>query len=100
MARHRLASRALSPSGELVQVARRIRLHGIEDVIGRPDLADRAVFLTLPAIADRCRRCERQLWRAFELARPRLLGSLLDAAVCGLRNLPGIHLEQLPRMAD
>jgi hypothetical protein len=28
------------------------------------------------------------------------LGSLLDAAAHGLRNVAGIHLEELPRMAD
>jgi hypothetical protein len=84
----------------LFQAARPILLNGIEDVISRQDLADRAIFLTLPPIADRRRHSERQLWREFEVARPRILGALLDAAACGLRNLPGIHLEQLPRMAD
>jgi hypothetical protein len=84
----------------LFQAARPILLNGIEDVIGRPDLADRALLLTLPPIADRHRRSERQLWRDFELARPRILGALVDAAECGLRNLPGIPMEQLPRMAD
>src|SRR5439155_26063858 len=80
----------------LFPAARPILLNGIEDVISRPDLADRAIFLTLPPIADRRRRSERQLWRDFEEARPRILGSLLDAAAHGLRNLPGIHLKQLP----
>jgi hypothetical protein len=84
----------------LFQAARPILLNGIEDVISRPDLADRAIFLTLPPIADRRRRSERQIWRDFEAARARILGSLLDAAAHGLRNLPGIYLEQLPRMAD
>jgi hypothetical protein len=84
----------------LFQAARPILLNGIENVIGRSDLADRAVFLTLAPVADHRRRSERQLWRDFEIARPRLLGSLLDAATHGLRNLPDIHLEQLPRMAD
>ena len=37
----------------LFQAARPILLNGIEDVIGRSDLADRALFLTLPPIADR-----------------------------------------------
>jgi hypothetical protein len=54
----------------------------------------------LPPIIERRRRSERQLWRDFEDARPRILGSLLDAAVHGLRKLPSLHLEQLPRMAD
>jgi hypothetical protein len=84
----------------LFQAARPILLNGIEDVISRPDLADRAILLTLPSIGERRRRSERQIWRDFELARPRLLGSLLDAAALGLRNLRNLKLEQLPRMAD
>src|SRR5262245_873818 len=84
----------------LFQAARPILLNGIDDVIDRSDLADRALFLTLPPIADRRRRVERQLWREFELARPRILGSLLDAATHGLRRLPGLHLKRLPRLAD
>jgi hypothetical protein len=47
----------------LFQAARPILLNGIDDVIGRSDLADRAFFLTLQPIADRRRRVERQLWR-------------------------------------
>jgi hypothetical protein len=54
----------------LFQAARPILLNGIEDVISRPDLADRALFLTLPPIGDHRRRSERQFWRDFELARP------------------------------
>jgi hypothetical protein len=84
----------------LFQAARPILLNGIEDVINRPDLADRAILLALSPIGDRRRRSERQIWRDFELARPRLLGSLLDAAALGLRNLRNLKLEQLPRMAD
>jgi hypothetical protein len=84
----------------LFQAARPILFNGIEDVIGRSDLADRALFLTLPPIADRHRRSESQLWHHFEVARPRILGALLNAVAHGLRNLPSIHLEHLPRMAD
>jgi hypothetical protein len=84
----------------LFQAARPILFNGIEDVINRPDLADRAIFLTLAPIADQRRRPERQLWQQFESALPRILGSLLDAVAHGLRNFPRVHLEQLPRMAD
>jgi hypothetical protein len=85
----------------LFQAARPILLNGIEDVISRPDLADRAIFLTLSPIAERQRRSEAELWREFEMARPRVLGALLDAAAHGLRALSGLgyRLEQLPRMA-
>jgi hypothetical protein len=84
----------------LFQAARPILFNGIEDIIGRPDLADRAIFLTLTPIDERQRRSEKQLWRDFEVARPRILGSLLDAVAHGLRKLPTVQLTQLPRMAD
>jgi len=84
----------------LFQAARPILLNGIEDVIHRPDLADRAIFLTLAAIAEEQRRPERDLWGEFEAARPHILGALLDAAAHGLRGLPRVRLGKLPRMAD
>jgi hypothetical protein len=85
----------------LFQAARPILLNGIEDVISRPDLADRAIFLTLPPICDAHRRPEAELWREFEIARPRILGALLDAAAHGLGSLSDFgRRERLPRMAD
>ena len=63
----------------LFAAARPIILNGIEEVITRPDLADRAILLMLAPIAERQRRPETALWREFELARPRILGALLDA---------------------
>src|SRR4051812_24280802 len=64
----------------LFQAARPIILNGIEDVITRPDLADRAIFLTLPHFQEERRRPEKEIWRAFESAQPHILGALLDAA--------------------
>jgi hypothetical protein len=84
----------------LFQAARPILLNSIDDVIRRPDLADRAIFLALPAMAEEQRRSEQELWRDFEIARPRILGALLDAAPHGLRELPRVRFEKLPRMAD
>jgi hypothetical protein len=84
----------------LFAAARPIILNGIEEVITRPDLADRAILLTLAPIAERQRRSETALWREFELARPRILGALLDAAAHGLQMLPQVRLRWLPRMAD
>jgi hypothetical protein len=74
----------------LFQAARPILLNGIEDVISRPDLADRAIFLTLPPIAEAQRRPEAELWREFEAARPLIVGALLNAAAHGLRSLAGL----------
>jgi hypothetical protein len=84
----------------LFQAARPIILNGIEDAITRPDLADRAIFLTLPHLTERQRRPEKEVWRGFELARPKILGALMETLVHGLRALPQVRLEQLPRMAD
>jgi hypothetical protein len=74
--------------------------HGIEEVISRPDLGDRAIFLTLAPIREAQRRPENKLWRDFESGRPRILGALLEAVVHGLRTMDRIHLNRLPRMAD
>jgi hypothetical protein len=57
----------------LFEATRPILLNGIEDAVNRPDLGDRAIFLTLPPIGDAQRRPE--------IARSHILGALLDAAV-------------------
>jgi hypothetical protein len=72
----------------LFEGARPVMLNGIEDIVTRPDLADRMVFLTLEQITDEQRRSEAELWAAFEVERPRILGVLLDAVVEGLKRLP------------
>jgi hypothetical protein len=84
----------------LFDAARPVILNGIEDIVTRPDLADRAVFLTLEPIPEERRRPEAELWAAFEAECARILGVLLDAVVEGLKRLPDTHLPRLPRMAD
>jgi hypothetical protein len=49
----------------LFAAARPIILDGIEDIVTRPDLADRAILLML---AEPQRRPEHLLWQKFELA--------------------------------
>ena len=84
----------------LFDAARPVILNGIEDIVERPDLADRGLFLTLEPIPEERRRPEAELWATFEIARPRILGVLLDAVVQGLKRLPETCLPKLPRMAD
>ncbi|MBM3492504.1 MAG: hypothetical protein FJX68_19105 [Alphaproteobacteria bacterium] len=84
----------------LFDATRPVILNGIEDIVTRPDLADRAVFLTLEPIPEERRRPEAELWAAFNAERPRILGVLLDAVVEGLKRLPETRLPKLPRMAD
>jgi hypothetical protein len=84
----------------LFQAARPTILNGIEDIITRQDLADRAIFLTMGSIPDEQRRPEAELWHRFEPARPRILGALLEAVAHGLRMRNSIRFARLPRMAD
>jgi hypothetical protein len=84
----------------IFQAARPTILNGIEDVITRQDLADRAIFLTMQSLSGDQRRPEAELWHQFELARPRILGALLDALAHGLRTRRLLRLDRLPRMAD
>jgi hypothetical protein len=84
----------------LFDAARPVILNGIEDFVTRPDLADRAIFLTLPPIKDAGRRPEQELWQDFLAARPFILGALLHVVSHGLGKLPQVRVERLPRMAD
>lgn len=84
----------------LFNVSRPVILTSIEDVVTRGDLLDRAIMLTLAAIPETKRRPESSLWVEFDVARPRILGALLDAVSCALRNLPYVTLDRMPRMAD
>jgi hypothetical protein len=79
---------------------RPVMLNGIDDIATRPDLADRSIVLTLAAITDEKRKLELELTLAFEQRAPRILGALLTAVAHGLKTLPDVRLDRLPRMAD
>ncbi|HVB81599.1 MAG TPA: hypothetical protein VNE82_16835 [Candidatus Binataceae bacterium] len=80
---------------------RPLMLNAIPDLgATRPDFLDRAIIIDFNDIRPQARRDERQLWREFEAARPRILGALLDAVVAGLSKLPTLAPGPLPRMAD
>src|SRR5262249_27991975 len=85
---------------QLFDAMRPIILNAIEDIVVRPDLADRSVFLILQNIPDHKRKDETGFWREFERAHPRILGALLDGVAHGLRQLPNTRLDRAPRMAD
>ncbi|RMG09915.1 MAG: hypothetical protein D6731_18750 [Planctomycetota bacterium] len=96
------ATRALyeDNSEALFEARRPMLLNGIDALLARPDLADRALVLHLPTIPDTERRPEVELKAAFANARPRLLGALLDAVACALRRLGDVNSDRWPRMAD
>jgi len=81
--------------------ARPILINGIPSLTDRADLADRTLTIHLRTIPDDRRRDEKkQLWPAFEAARPAIVGALLDAVSAALRNLDSVEIGRLPRMAD
>jgi hypothetical protein len=87
--------------GEVIfQAQRPVILTGIEEIATRGDLLDRAIPLYLPRIDESARMTEAQFHEAFDRARPRLLGVVLDAISYALRNLENVRLERLPRLAD
>jgi hypothetical protein len=72
----------------------------ITDVASRSDLADRTMIVELDVIPEDKRKTERELRDAFDIARPRILGSLLDIVAHGILNLPMTSMNRKPRMAD
>jgi hypothetical protein len=88
-------------SDEVIFDAQRpVLLTGIEELATRSDLLDRTILLELPRIPPEAVSTERELWRAFEDARPRILGALLDAVSTALARRGRLELGPLPRMAD
>jgi hypothetical protein len=83
------------------EATRPVIVNGIEDFVTRADLLERSLLIRHPPIGEDDRRPESELLAAFETARPKLLGAILDRVVAGLRTIEaGFMLDQLPRMAD
>lgn len=83
----------------LIEVCRPILLNGINSVLSRGDVADRALVVGLRRIADGRRRLEAEIDREFEQAAPGILAALLNGLVEALHYDRGVEGE-LPRMAD
>jgi hypothetical protein len=79
---------------------RPVIMNGITEFITRGDLADRTMMVTLRAIPESARKPEDELWTAYEAARPRMLGALLDAISTAIRNRDMPRAARVPRMAD
>lgn len=84
----------------VVSFRRVVLLTAIDTGALRSDLADRMVFADLERIGSDKRLLDADLEDRFEEMWPRLLGALCDLASNVLRTLPGVHLEEHPRMAD
>ena len=84
-----------------IYAQRPVLLSGIGDFVRWADLKDRCVFLHLPPIPRQPLAAARTSFgRRFRRTVRGILGAVLDAIVGGLRELPSVHLAELPRMAD
>ena len=83
-----IAKRALwtDTNETILQICRPIIMNGIGNIITRPDLLDRSIYITLHPIPPDNRSPEEKLIEEFEEKRPKILGALLTAAVIALRN--------------
>jgi hypothetical protein len=75
-------------------------LNGISELSERPDLLDRSIVIHLDAIGEKDRRAEDSFNKELQMARPRMLGALLDAVAIGLAKLDSVEVPSTPRMAD
>jgi hypothetical protein len=79
---------------------RPVILNGIGDLAARPDLADRAITITLPPIPDEKRFTEKESHRKFDEKAPEIFGAILDGVSAALGRIDEVQLENKPRMAD
>jgi hypothetical protein len=84
----------------VLQAIRPIIANGIDNIATRSDLADRSLLVSLKPIPEDARRDEAQLWSAFDVTAPRILGALLGGVSSALANVGTVSLASLPRMAD
>ncbi|MDP3600731.1 MAG: hypothetical protein Q8R85_06115 [Bosea sp. (in: a-proteobacteria)] len=96
-----MATRQLfTDSGEVYfEAIKPVILNSIADVVTRPDLADRAVILNLPAIAEEERLDPGAFTTLFQARHPQILGTLLDLMAMAVDRLPTLKTDRLPRMA-
>lgn len=96
------ATKALYTDTEetIISVKRPILTNGIADVANFPDLLERTVAVYLLAIPPDKRREEDTLWTEFIAAKPGILGAVLSAVSCALKNRRIVKLAVKPRMAD
>ncbi len=97
-----LATRTLYTDDDetIFNVKRPVMLNGIDNVIRKHDLADRAIIISLGVIQEERRIPEKKFWEDFGGDSPKILGAILDAVSSVLKTIETIHLASHPRMAD
>ena len=94
--------RMLYTDGELsvVSFKRVMILTSIDAGSLKSDMADRLLMIDLEPISDTGRLTEAELGARYRAGQPRILGALLDLTARVLAELPEVHLDKKPRMAD
>jgi hypothetical protein len=77
-----------------------IGLNGINVAAERPDLLDRSILHSFPAVSLDKRLTEKELWNRFEELAPGLMGAIFDTLSAAMRILPDVKISGLYRMAD
>ncbi|VTR93415.1 Uncharacterized protein OS=Ruminococcus sp. CAG:108 GN=BN462_00245 PE=4 SV=1 [Gemmata massiliana] len=79
---------------------RAVIINGLRLPTNRTDFLDRCLILDLERIAPERRVSGRRVEQGFELARPRIVGGLLNTLARAMQLLPGVSDASLGRMAD
>ncbi len=79
---------------------RTIAINGINQVITRSDLLDRAILLNLERIPDNKRIEETVFWENFNNDKAKILGAIFTVLSHAIEIHPRIKLDKKPRMAD
>lgn len=77
-----------------------VGLNGVSLISDKPDLLDRSLLFELERLEGEDRNDEGEMVKAFEIARPRILGAIFDAVAGALARYPDIKLVRKERMAD
>lgn len=84
----------------ILSFKRCISLNGINVVVTKADLIDRAILLELERISEDNRKEETEVWRAFEEDKPQIVGGALMTLAKAMAIYPKVKLDKLGRMAD
>lgn len=97
-----LVKRSLYTDGDIAVLAfrRALILTSIDAGALKGDLADRLLLIDLEPIPPERRRAEAEIEGEFRSWHARILGSLYSLAAGVLKELPGVRLDSMPRMAD
>ena len=84
----------------IIECKRPVILNGIATLATAQDLVDRLIRLELPEIPPERRRGAADLSARFQQQQAVIFGGLLNLFVDTLKELPGVDIENPPRMAD